>query len=152
MYSPHSDTHSVTRVRLGWTNLGREEKRPSSQQMRSSSGGVTFENALSVQHVSRDNHCVEALGEPRSAGGFEGLARPTPLRNETRRPVKKWANWLAAAGSQVDLTWLFTPTLNLAASVATTRGLQSDHAACWGPGLSFTVVKHPTGQRVNTSS
>lgn len=92
MYSPHSDTHSITRVRLGWTNLGREEKRPSSQQMRSSSGGVTFENALSVQHVSRDNHCVEALGEPRSAGGFEGLARPTPLRNETRWPVKKWAN------------------------------------------------------------
>lgn len=58
--------------------------------MKSSSGRRTFENALAVQYVSRDNHCVEVLGEAWSAWGFEGLACLTPLRNTTRQPVKHW--------------------------------------------------------------
>lgn len=58
--------------------------------MRSSGGELTFEDALAVQHVSGDDHCVEVLGEAGSARGFEGLACLTPLRNQTRRAVKHW--------------------------------------------------------------
>lgn len=49
-----------------------------------SSGRLTFENALAMQYVSRDNHCVEVLGEAWSAWGFERLACPTPLRNKKK--------------------------------------------------------------------
>jgi len=53
---------------------------------------LTFEDDLAVQNVSGDDHRVEVLGETRSAGGFEGLARLTPLGRETRRAVERSAN------------------------------------------------------------
>lgn len=61
-------------------NVGEEEENISGL-ISSSSGRLTFENALAMQYVSGDNHCVEVLGEARSAWGFEELACLTPLRN-----------------------------------------------------------------------
>lgn len=46
-----------------------------------------------MQLISGDNHCVEVLGEARSARGFEGLACLTPLRNTKKKekgPVEHW--------------------------------------------------------------
>lgn len=72
--------------------------------MRSSSSRLTFENALAAQYVSRDNHCVEVLGEAWSAWRFKGLTCLTPLRNKTRRPVKHWQIDLRPQGHKADLT------------------------------------------------
>ena len=149
-----TQSHCTGEVR--GTNLGREEKIPSASKWDPAAAGVTFENALSVQYVSRDNHCVEALGEPRSAGGFEGLARPTPLRNETRRPVKSGQTDSQPGGVTSRSHMPFHTDTEPRSLCGCIEWLPSDRTACRGPGLklllSFTVVKHPTEQRVNTSS
>lgn len=67
----------------------------------SSSSRLTFKNALAVQHVSRDNHRVEVLGETWSTWRFEGLACLTPLGNKTRQPVKDWQIDLRPQGQEL---------------------------------------------------
>lgn len=72
--------HTVNFTKILWAKCGRRRENIS-DLISSSSGRLTFENALAMQYVSEDNHCVEVLGEARSAWGFEELACLTPLRN-----------------------------------------------------------------------
>lgn len=58
------------------------QARRARQQSAAAAGGgrLTFQDALAVQFIPGDNHCVEVLGEAWSARRSERLACPAPLR------------------------------------------------------------------------
>lgn len=101
----HVLTHTHTRRHTPKLTQSQHEVGDTSGQKQchqsTSSSRLTFENALAVQQVSGDNHCVEVLGETWSTWSFEGLACLSPLGNKTAQPVKDWQIDLRPQGQEL---------------------------------------------------